>query len=626
MKSIRVSLILYFLLLLTGALGAVSFLVYRTTSQALQAKQETNRQLVQEQFEMRRHEEAAKVDNALYAQARNLATLAQSRFHGNRFTGVRFLALGTLTNAPGPSGHITGMVWLMEGLRGPLFWHLNWSAVTQIDLDEDLLHRDEKNNAEYYMQINPEWGGVWRPKTQTGHLQAALPFDLGQLSTMSLLDWRFDNVTLEGNQHLRRVVLKAPITRYRVSMPFMPPGSGGPPPRRSGGARPVPPPGAGNGPSETAPRGPDRVTDQQSPPIYFQCAIKTDALDQTLAALHEEEAEQLRDLEDESRASLRQLRVRLMLIALATFTAICVGGSLLIGYGLMPLRRLSDAVSRVSEKDFRLQLEGPPPPREVAPIIERLQQSLELLRQAFEREKQSTADISHELRTPLAGLLTTLEVALRKPRNGDEYRQTLTDCRDLVKQMTQLVERLLALTRLDARSDRLRPEPVDAVAVAEQCAALIRPLARAKSLSVQLHHDGPVPLTTDPDKLREITSNLMHNAVEYNRRDGAIDVFVHAADDGGLDLEVRDTGIGIAPEDRERIFERFFRADPSRTADSMHAGLGLAIVRGYVELMGGSIRVESEPGRGSAFRVHIPSLEPKQPLSDTKPELVRLGA
>jgi len=229
------------------------------------------------------------------------------------------------------------------------------------------------------------------------------------------------------------------------------------------------------------------------------------------------------------------------------------------------------------------------------------------------------------LRTPLAGLLTTLEVALRKPRNPEEYRETLADCRDLVKQMTQLVERLLALTRLDARSDRLRIEPVDAVAIAEQCATLIRPLARARNLSVQIHSDSPVNLATDPDKLREIIANLMHNAVEYNRPAGAINVFVHSVDDG-LDLEVRDTGIGISPEYRDKIFERFFRADPSRAADGMHAGLGLAIVRGYVELLGGTIRVESEPGRGSSFHVHIPTTETPQPWRKSEPALLRLGA
>src|SRR5207253_444123 len=101
-----------------------------------------------------------------------------------------------------------------------------------------------------------------------------------------------------------------------------------------------------------------------------------------------------------------------------------------------------------------------------------------------------------------------------------------------------------------------------------------------------------------------------HNAIQYNRPNGAVDVTV-ARDNGHLVMEVRDTGIGIAPEARARIFERFYRADPSRQSDGMNAGLGLAIVKGYVDLMGGKIAVESTPGQGSTFRVELPAGDDK---------------
>ncbi len=116
----------------------------------------------------------------------------------------------------------------------------------------------------------------------------------------------------------------------------------------------------------------------------------------------------------------------------------------------------------------------------------------------------------------------------------------------------------------------------------------------------------PTQLTTDPDKLREVLNNLLHNAIQYNCPAGQIDLTV-ARDNGHVRLEVRDTGIGIAPEARELIFERFYRADPSRTSDGMNAGLGLAIVKEYVELMGGRIAVNSAPGQGSTFRIELPA-------------------
>jgi signal transduction histidine kinase len=263
----------------------------------------------------------------------------------------------------------------------------------------------------------------------------------------------------------------------------------------------------------------------------------------------------------------------------------------------------------VSEKDFRLPLGKAPLPVELRPIAGRLTQTLDQLRLAFEREKQAAADISHELRTPLAALLTTTEVALKKPRSVQEYRDVIEDCRASGQQMSRLVERLLMLARLDAGVDRLRARQVDVAVLAEECAALVRPLAAAREVSVQVHHDGPAEATADPDKLREVLTNLLHNAIQYNKPHGSIDVTV-ARHNGHLAMEVRDTGIGIAPEATAHVFERFYRADPSRQNDGMNSGLGLAIVKGYVELMGGTIAVESAVGEGSTFRVRLPA-EPR---------------
>jgi len=108
---------------------------------------------------------------------------------------------------------------------------------------------------------------------------------------------------------------------------------------------------------------------------------------------------------------------------------------------------------------------------------------------------------------------------------------------------------------------------------------MVRPLAEARDIRVRVHVNGPAPLRTDPDKLREILTNLLHNAIQYNRPQGTIDVAVERHN-GTVDVEVQDSGIGIAPDVKEQIFERFYRADPSRHADGMHTGLGLAIVKG----------------------------------------------
>src|SRR5262249_47557282 len=149
------------------------------------------------------------------------------------------------------------------------------------------------------------------------------------------------------------------------------------------------------------------------------------------------------------------------------------------------------------------------------------------------------------------------------------------------------------------------PREFDVATLTEQCTTLMRPLADARGLALEVKRNGPIPIVSDPDKLREVLTNLLHNAIEYNRPDGKVEVSV-AQQNGHLEVEVRDTGIGIAPEARGHIFERFYRADPSRRAEGLHAGLGLAIVKGYVDLMGGTISVDSSVGQGSVFRLQLP--------------------
>ncbi|MFL5341989.1 MAG: sensor histidine kinase [Gemmataceae bacterium] len=601
MKSIRLSLVVYFLLLLAVALGAVSYLSYRKTAEALKGKQQAARELLQKEYENARSEEKQRFDNDLVSQARALVSTAQAHYDPNKAFPLFFTQFGSIAAANSPMGHLAMPLWVAETNVDRLRFELSAAQASNIQLITEPLRSDDNHPTDYF-QINRGGG------TSTGHwwrsesLKEDLPFVQAQFQRMEVLAPYYDNLEIHG-QKLRRVQLRAPIIKYldvarSFEIPRGRPGNG----PRSGGGGPRPPGSDRSRPS------PPPSWSRELPTSDFQCARDTSQLDHRLADMEEVLATKLSELDADSRAAASRLRTNMLLISLATFIAVCVGASLLIGLGLAPLRRLSDAVSQVSEKDFRLHYDGPPPPSEVEPIISRLRQTLEMLQRAFDREKQATSDISHELRTPLAAMLTTLEVSLRKPRSAEEYRETMAECRDLVKQMTQLVERLLTLTWLDSRSDRLRAEPVDVGELAEQCAALVRPLARVNGLKLELHKDTAVKVTTDPDKLREVLANLMHNAIEYNRPDGSVDVSIKP-DGDGVNLEVRDTGIGISPEHRDRIFERFFRADPSRQATGLHAGLGLAIVRGYVELMGGTITVESEPGRGSTFRVRIPSAE-----------------
>jgi heavy metal sensor kinase len=320
-----------------------------------------------------------------------------------------------------------------------------------------------------------------------------------------------------------------------------------------------------------------------------------------VAKMHETMQEQ----EQSSRAALASVRNKLLIIGLVAFGFTALGGVWLVRRGLRPIHRIAEAVSQVSEKDFQLRLALDKTPAELTTIVDKLHQTLLSLKNAFEREKQAAADISHELRTPIASLLATIQVCLRKPRQAEEYRNTLQTCADIGHQLRGLVELLLALARLDAGADRLNIEPVDVPELAEQCVEQIRPLAETQELSLRFERNGPLCVETDAGKLREVLLNLLHNAMQYNRPQGSVEVSV-SSDDGHARLVVRDTGVGIPAKALPHLFERFYRVDASRHSETIHAGLGLSIVKGYLDLMGAAITVESVEGQGSTFSVLLP--------------------
>jgi heavy metal sensor kinase len=605
MRSIRLSLIVSFLVLLAVTLGAVSWFAYQTAYRTLEEKEASTRALIQSEYERRCKHAEGQFNSDLSERTYKLAREARPKTQLS--PGLPVYPLGILTAGHALQGHLLIPMWAAEVPDS--YQNRNWAArfrafsvSLSIEFPPDVVRwlNEEAPPHEFCLTFS-EKGAL----LEHSPLPAVDAFVLVEpLSRAKPLQPYLDEIHLKNGVRMRRVTLRITAEREKTILPPWRPGppfreGKGPPRKGESQGRdfklPPPPPG-----------GPPRVFDRPNLAFYIQYGLDTADLDAKLARIAAERDEKFQEQGIQSVAQLNELRDRLWWLGLVAFLATGAGSFAMLHLGLKPLHRLSDAVSRISEKDFRLPLDGAPLPNELRPIEERLQQTLNLLKRAFAREKQAAADISHELRTPLAALMTTIEVALRKLRSPEDYREVLEDCRDSGQHMVQLVERLLALARLDAGADLLRPREVDAAVLAEQCAAMVRPLAQARGLALTVRHEGDAHLRTDPDKLREVLNNLLHNAVQYNRPNGSIDLAVRR-DNGTLELEVRDTGIGITPQAREHIFERFYRADPSRQADGLNAGLGLAIVKGYVDLLGGTIRVDSAEGRGSAFRVCLPA-------------------
>ncbi len=605
MKSIRASLIVYFWLLLGLGLGTASVLAYGSAAASLREKQEVNRQLEEKQFEERQREVKARFDEHLHDEARFFASHVKTEVHRERSGFVQAVVVA-LAPLGAPQVQAFGLLsWSQMPLQRPQWPGSAFSSQAarrinvKIEVDETKLPpEDAESEVAEFFQVDSDSGAHWPPqpfgeKPRFGNAGFDPAKALGG-------DWVVDDVVLPNGQIGRHVQYKSPTTRVQFSFP-----------RRPGGGRGSSPSNGDRPPSGGGDRPPFPAGDRNPPAgnaswIVVHCASETTLRDKEIDRYRSDLNAALDRAESDGQQALTDLRNRLIGIVSVSFLLTTIGAYILVGLGLVPLRRVTDAVSRVSPRDFRLPLPADEPlPRELAPIRDRLQETLDELRKAFEREKQAAADISHELRTPVASILTAVEVALRKPRSADEYRQTLEDCRAVARQMRQLVERLMALARLDAGSDKVRPRPVDVAELIRECTALVKPLAGERGLDVRVHCPKPVVWTTDPDKLREVLVNLLHNAVQYNRPGGSIDVSAQTAD-GWLDVQVHDTGAGIPADAFGHIFERFYRADPSRHASELHAGLGLSIVKGYVGLLGGTITVDSQVGQGSTFRVRLP--------------------
>lgn len=281
------------------------------------------------------------------------------------------------------------------------------------------------------------------------------------------------------------------------------------------------------------------------------------------------------------------------------------GGWVLTARALRPVEAISAAASRISAGHLAERISVADTDSELGRLAGVLNATFARLEAAFAQQKQFTADASHELRTPLTVLISEAQTALARERSAGEYRETVEGCLDTAQQMKRLTQSLLELARYDAGQEILEHHPFDLAERVRACADLIRPLADQAGLQMQCDL-APVEVLGDADRLCQVVTNLLINAVHYNKAGGAIRVATRAAN-GAVELVVADTGHGIAAEDLPHVFKRFYRADKSRARGQGRYGLGLAICKAVVDAHGGTIAVSSQPGEGTTFVVRLPA-------------------
>jgi heavy metal sensor kinase len=270
-----------------------------------------------------------------------------------------------------------------------------------------------------------------------------------------------------------------------------------------------------------------------------------------------------------------------------------------------PLDDMAAAAERVQAESLSKRLTvSSPAYDEVLRLATAFNQMLERLEGAVGRLRRFTADAAHELRTPLAGLKAQVQAALAAQPERDHAQATLQALLPEVNRLAELIERLLVLSRVDDRS--VEREPIDFSDLVVERVERARGAADRAEVNLAMEITNPVQLRGDAVLLRQLADNLIDNAIKYTPAGGRVQVTLQS---GGptATLRVVDCGVGIAPAALPHIFERFYREDSSRARATGGVGLGLAIVTCVVEAHGGTVRVESEPGRGAIFEVVLPT-------------------
>jgi len=302
-----------------------------------------------------------------------------------------------------------------------------------------------------------------------------------------------------------------------------------------------------------------------------------------------------------------ELRRLILLFAGAGGGVLVLGllvGGWFSGRAIRPLADISATAKKISNGNLSERISLADTESELGELAGVLNETFERLQGAIARQAQFTADASHELRTPAFVILSEAQSALKRERTAAEYREGFEVCERAAQQMRLLIESLLILARQDAGEGAISRDPCRLDGIAREVAALLKPSAERKGVTLAVDLE-PVEAKGDAARLRQVVTNLVSNAVDYNRPGGA--VWISGGVTGGRPwLSVRDTGVGIAAADLPHIFERFYRADQSRSTVEGHTGLGLAICQAIMSAHGGTIEVQSQPGQGSTFTIRLP--------------------
>ncbi len=302
--------------------------------------------------------------------------------------------------------------------------------------------------------------------------------------------------------------------------------------------------------------------------------------------------------------STRFLRIMVVGVVVGGTVVAAAGSFAVAGRALRPVAVMTQTARAIAvSRGFGRRLEEPERKDELGRLAHTFNEMLDSLEEGYRLQQRFVADAAHELRAPLTAILGNLDLLSRMQDMPAEERAEAVAYADAeARRLSRIVGELLTLARADA-GQVLERRPVELDRVVLDAISEVRSLAKGPML--ELDHFEPVLVEGDADRLKQLVVNLLGNALKYTPGDGLITVGLRCSNSEAI-MTLRDTGIGISPQDLPHIFERFYRADPARSRDPGGTGLGLAIVRWIVEQHEGDISIESVEGEGTTVTVRLP--------------------
>jgi heavy metal sensor kinase len=304
---------------------------------------------------------------------------------------------------------------------------------------------------------------------------------------------------------------------------------------------------------------------------------------------------------NKSMVLLSAFGAQLLLLTPAVLVLAAVGGHFMSRKALAPVAAIATEARRINDRNLDVRLPIAATQDEISHLSETLNQMLARVESGVRSIRDFTANAAHELRTPLALIRAEVEVALSKPRAAEEYREACEQVQMETVRMTGLIDSLLILARADAGMEALRFESLEANRLTFQVGEKWKTAMRLALLDFTVETEPePVFVRGDINGLQRLLTILLDNAVRYTQPGGSVHLRV-VREDGRVIFTVQDTGVGIPPEHRPRVFDRFYRVDRTRGGTSRGSGLGLALAKWIAEKHGTSLSLESTVGKGSSF-------------------------